>query len=333
MKDFKTLLRAIEYQAKKDKEKFASVKSYFATITPAMAEILLENNVNNREVRKGQVNTYANDMKSGNWQFNGASITFDDHGRLLDGQHRLMACRIANANFDTLLTIGVPSRDSKDRSVQRTIDCGGFRSICDALTIEQVKEEGCPVPRNIARILTKINAIVKGLPAAGAKGMMNTKLYGTYGNKSLASTDIFFQNEEIVRNLCKWGVKLYKDAPNFFSRTKYTQADFPAYAFHLIVNKGWDETLVKSFFEELVGLQPTTSKALQTAMNKIASLVKANRGKALRGTIMSNYLIYAWNAYASGKADKAVKLTEKEEESTKVEFLSHADVNGEMKTA
>lgn len=333
MKDVKTLLKAIECQAKKDKEKFAAVKTYFVTVTPDMAAILLENNVNNRAVREGQYNTYANDMKSGNWQFNGASIIFDDHGRLLDGQHRLMACRKAGVGFNTLITIGVPSRDDKDRSVQRTIDCGGFRSICDALTIEQVKEEGCSVPRNIARILAKINAIVKGLPAAGGKGMSNTKLYGTYGNKSLSSTDIFFKNEKIVRDLCKWGAKLYKDAPNFFSRTKYTSADFPAYAFHLIIDKGWDEAFVKSFFEELVGLKPTTRKALQTAMNKIALLVKSNRGRVLRGTIMSNYLIHTWNAYVGGKVDKAVKLTEQEEESKKTEFLSYADVNGETKTA
>jgi hypothetical protein len=60
-------------------------------ITPDMAADLLAVNVSNRNVRQRRVDQYARDMQVGRWQPTGEPITISDTGKLLNGQHRLMA--------------------------------------------------------------------------------------------------------------------------------------------------------------------------------------------------------------------------------------------------
>ena len=65
----------------------------YTFITPELAKRWLEqNNGNNRSLSKGTVQSYANDMRAGNWDSEvGSAISFDLDGKLRDGQHRLAA--------------------------------------------------------------------------------------------------------------------------------------------------------------------------------------------------------------------------------------------------
>lgn len=60
-------------------------------ITPAIAKHILANNINNRNVSRLTVKKYAQEMKSGNWQLNYEPVVISNTGKLLNGQHRLMA--------------------------------------------------------------------------------------------------------------------------------------------------------------------------------------------------------------------------------------------------
>lgn len=64
----------------------------YELITPEIAANLLESNNQNRNISKGTVAAYVNDMISGNWDETvGDAISIDENGILRNGQHRLCA--------------------------------------------------------------------------------------------------------------------------------------------------------------------------------------------------------------------------------------------------
>lgn len=101
-------------------------------ITPEMAETMLEWNDRNRPVTPGKVKDYAEAMLHGRWHYTGEPIVFSRE-RILDGQHRLLACITAGTAFDALVTFGVP-----DDSFAY-IDIGKKRSTGDIFAINGVK--------------------------------------------------------------------------------------------------------------------------------------------------------------------------------------------------
>lgn len=108
------------------------------TVTPKMAagwlkrQQLLEAQdplMRNRNVKDDKVRAYSRDMKAGQWKVNGETIIFASNGRILDGQHRLLACVDADASFRTLVVEDVP------HEAMQTIDTGVMRTAGDQLAI------------------------------------------------------------------------------------------------------------------------------------------------------------------------------------------------------
>jgi len=92
------------------------------TITPALAEVLLKHNPDNRKISRIAVNKYASDMSGGRWEFNGEAIVISDTGELNDGQTRLTACVQSGVSFQTIVVVGVSrqSRETLDQGARRT---------------------------------------------------------------------------------------------------------------------------------------------------------------------------------------------------------------------
>lgn len=105
-----------------------NMNAYWKTITPEIAHEWLRGNTINRPVKQHYVRMLASDMELGRWKRNGETIK--RNGRLLlDGQHRLLACIMANTPFETLVVDGI------DRDVFPTIDDGCPRSRIDTLAV------------------------------------------------------------------------------------------------------------------------------------------------------------------------------------------------------
>lgn len=96
-------------------------------ITPQEAAQILEQNTRNRSVRHRKVEMYARDMREHRWRENGESIKFNGDGTLYDGQHRLLACVLANTSFTTLVVRGLRN------TAHSTIDVGATRTMGDEL--------------------------------------------------------------------------------------------------------------------------------------------------------------------------------------------------------
>ncbi len=118
------------------------------TITPEVAAVMLENNPQNRTMRKFHMLQMAEDMASGAWQLNGDAIRVNCDGSLIDGQHRLAACVKSGVPFQTVVISGLPNE------VRATIDGGAKRSHGDRLQMAGVKNALAVAAA--ARILVRI---------------------------------------------------------------------------------------------------------------------------------------------------------------------------------
>lgn len=101
-------------------------------ITPELARKWLGLNTKNRPVRTSTVQKYASDMMNGRWKLNGETIKLNGD-RLIDGQHRLLACIQAQAPFLSLVVHDI------DGEVFDTIDRGMVRSFGQILGIAGTK--------------------------------------------------------------------------------------------------------------------------------------------------------------------------------------------------
>jgi hypothetical protein len=78
------------------------------TITPAIAADMLTHNTRNRIASQQHVAKIARAMKEQGFHFTGDPIRFAEDGTLLDGQHRLKACILADTAFSSVIIRNLP---------------------------------------------------------------------------------------------------------------------------------------------------------------------------------------------------------------------------------
>jgi hypothetical protein len=93
------------------------VSVYHVEITPAVAQNWLDNfNKVNRVIQKAHIQRISRDIASGNWMLNAEPISFhgnplnpeDGPVRLINGQHRLLACVMADTPIELAISVNVP---------------------------------------------------------------------------------------------------------------------------------------------------------------------------------------------------------------------------------
>ena len=98
-------------------------------VGPQNAKAWLERNTGNRNVRQAHVRHLAEQMRLGRWKLSPEPIVFSRKGRLLDGQHRLLAVVMSGK------TISVSVALVEDESVFEVLDQGANRSNSDILNV------------------------------------------------------------------------------------------------------------------------------------------------------------------------------------------------------
>lgn len=96
-------------------------------ITPALAELMLVRNLDNRPVREKRVRQLADTIREGHWRLTSQGISFSRDGGLNDGQHRLKAIVAAGVAVPCRVTFG------EDRDVFDVLDTHSTRSGGDVL--------------------------------------------------------------------------------------------------------------------------------------------------------------------------------------------------------
>ena len=86
--------------------------THVESISPEVARVYLESNRINRPLRPTAIQSYAEDMKNGDWLLNGETICFDENGKLVDGQHRLLAVIQSGCVVDINVSRGVKEENA-----------------------------------------------------------------------------------------------------------------------------------------------------------------------------------------------------------------------------
>lgn len=132
-------------------------------VTPAIAKDWLGLNTHNRNISNARVQQYARDMQSGSWAYTGDPIRFNGDGKLIDGQHRLLACIESGRSFETLVLRNLPL------SVQEKLDQGKVRNAGDHLSLR-----GFEQARAVAAIARQLYGIKRGFNVKQAAGSRPT---------------------------------------------------------------------------------------------------------------------------------------------------------------
>ena len=101
-------------------------------LTPSRAQALLARNPENRNVSQVKVSSFADDILSNRWAFNGETIKISANGQLNDGQHRSLAVIECGHPIETLFVVGVA------RKTRFTNDMGSPRRVGDFLHMHGV---------------------------------------------------------------------------------------------------------------------------------------------------------------------------------------------------
>lgn len=103
-------------------------------LTPALAEMLLARNPENRALSKRTAETYARDIAEGRWVLNGEALKVSRDGFLNDGQHRCAAVIQAGRPVKTMMVFGC------ERESRLTLDQGKARTPGDYVAMGGVKD-------------------------------------------------------------------------------------------------------------------------------------------------------------------------------------------------
>lgn len=120
-------------------------------VGPDQASKWLEVNISNRTVRPSRVKQYAEAMSHGQWLYTADPIRFDEDGRLIDGQHRLMAVVRSEATVEMQVVRGL-SREAQD-----AVDTGAARTASDALKVRGFKHTA-----QLAATVPLVNWLLEG---------------------------------------------------------------------------------------------------------------------------------------------------------------------------
>jgi hypothetical protein len=113
----------------------------FERITPAKASQWLNHNKDNRKLRSGIVEKYAEDMRQNRWTKCPVPISFYADGDVADGQHRLWAIVESETTQSFLVVRGLERKDglNLDTGLTRTlVDSGRISGLDKGLTPELV---------------------------------------------------------------------------------------------------------------------------------------------------------------------------------------------------
>ncbi|PID55365.1 MAG: hypothetical protein CSA58_02595 [Micrococcales bacterium] len=98
-------------------------------VAPEQAAKWLESNTSNRKVRPARVREYATAMEQDRWTYTADPIRFDEDGKLIDGQHRLLAIVRSGVPVQLHVVRGL------SRQAQDAVDTGAARTASDALQV------------------------------------------------------------------------------------------------------------------------------------------------------------------------------------------------------
>ena len=254
-------------------------------ITPSKAKTYLEANTNNRNIKDRHVLKLSNEMKSGRWKQDTAeTIKISKTGRILDGQHRLMA--VIQSGVSTYFHVA----KGLNEEVFDVIDTGSNRSAADVFKINHAKYEST-LPSIIQT--SKIISRGKRDSRQSYDKLTNSELLEIY------QSDPIYWNE-VARLTVSW-----YDA---FSKILTPSLIGGFYSYLSDIN----ESKAKQFFNELTSGNNISNETINVLRKKLIQ-DKLSQHKMNKDLKMI-FIIKTWNAFITNKNVKLLKFDAENEE-------------------
>ncbi len=275
------------YAGETDEYDWDSITGRVETITPDVAKEMLGVNTNNRNVSRTQVELFARTMAQKAWKMNGEAIKFSNTGRLLDGQHRLLACVESGVPFRTLVIRGLPE------DTQETMDAGKGRTMANVLELKG---------RNNAKQLSTVARSIYlseqlGVEAACVNNMSPTR------NELLTFIESTPQLEDTLRQ-----------ASTFYTKSNHLMSISMAALLYWTFNE-IDGEACERFFDMLAtGANLNEGSPILVLRNTLFDINKrgAHSDRPTRRRIVG-ITIKAWNKWREGVTVKLLKFSPNEQ--------------------
>ena len=268
------------------------VETRFVLMTPKLAkQILKEFNVDNRPPSKVNLQKLTNEMKNGNWMFNGDTITFDYNGRQKNGQHRLMACIESGFSFPVIVVSGVEPESFM------SMDIGRKRNGTDVLSIEGIKNSSA-ASSTVKTIHSFKNNRYGVNISSHSNSLTNTEIFDKYNEFNLSNPKTSTPLDDAI----KYGLKMTKRGecllvPSIVSTFHY-----------LLTSIDYDKGL--SFMEQLcLGYGIDKGSPIQSLRTKITKTKTDKNYKLTQSELIRN-IVYGWQKFKNGEECKNIRLPE-----------------------
>lgn len=249
------------------------------TITPEYAEKLLGRNTHNRKVSPTNLARVKHALLRGEWKLNGEAIKIAADGRILDGQHRLLASVETGLSFETLVISGL------DSETQNTMDTGKSRTLPDVL--------GLAGYGSASSLAATIAGVIR-LQRHGARISLHaSSAYPVSVTEAMARLQSEPSLEDLARETKKFGRiglpgRVASVLYYYFSTIDATDADY--------------------FFEKLfAGDSLDRGNPILTLRNALIAS-KTTKGSA-NPVHLAAITIKAWNKYRAGESASILRFT------------------------
>lgn len=258
-------------------------------VTPSLAETLLTRNNKNRPVNNANVNKLAYAMTNGEWLFNGSLLTFDMHGNLLDGQHRLMAVIKSGKSVPFKISTGFKSE------VFSTIDINKVRSSSDILAIAGVS--------NYQLCASTANFIFQFMRGSINDSASKSSRQLSRPNKGLTHKELlkFVEVKPNLKTSVEYQLSIRKQQP---------MAILPAHVvsgFHFLFSEK-DEDLATTFLNQLLVGDKLSNESSVYHLRNILIKSKMDSTKRIIHSDMIKLVVNAWNLFKKGKKVKSLSI-------------------------
>lgn len=266
------------------------MKTSIEKIGPDEAREYLSSNIeNNRKVANTHVLNLALAMQKGQWELNGQGIVISSTGKLIDGQHRMMAVIKSGCHCDFLVIRGV------DEDCFKTL--GGNKARGPADTLSTYGVSNCNVVAASIRIyLVYCGALLRN---DGKGGSMNTYILPTHTdvvNEYQSSPEIYGIATKIGQNL-----------------KKVTTPTVASSAFVVIVKKGGHPIdKVAEFWKKVENAEMMKGKDPRLVLRDRLFRAKTDKNYKLTSSTAMCLAIKAWNAFILGKEISILKYVDRE---------------------
>lgn len=256
----------------------STISADVEVIDPDEAEEIIGGNVNNRHVRKSKVTRYARAILSEQWTLNGETVKISDTGKLLDGQHRLLAVIEAQHPAAFVVVRGL------SESAQETVDIGDKRTLADTLMLR-----GEPNANNLAAALMTAYRI--------SRGSMNHGIVSWPTNQDLLD---YLEENPRIRQSATANFQAHKNA------LRYPPSQ--AWALHFLMSEASSGEEADAFWSGVFdGVGLDDASPILTLRNFLIRDLSERRRAAVKFRLAVT--IKAWNAVRAGKTMPMARWT------------------------